>query len=65
MFCKKSESLREHMQEHFSAGGKGVAKLIKGEVETYALESQARHFLENGRAELVKENPLEIAFTAE
>lgn len=63
-FCKKPELLRQHLQEHFENGGRGSAKLLRGDEEAYALESQARYFLELGRAELVSEKPLIIRFKA-
>ena len=61
MFCRKPESLREHLEEHFNSGGKGAAKIVKGEQETYALESQARHFVEIKRGEIISEKPLIVS----
>ena len=56
-FCKKPELLKEHIEEHFKAGGKGVAKIVRGEEETYVLKSNAKHFVTQGRAEVVSETP--------
>ena len=61
-FCQKPELLRQHLQEHFEEGGDGAAKLLRGDEAAYALSSQARHFLESGRAELVSDKPLVVRF---
>lgn len=56
-FCKRPEMLREHLQEHFESGGEGAAKMVRGSEESYVLQSQAKHFVDNGRGELVSEKP--------
>ena len=43
----------------------GVAKLLRGGEMAYALESQAMHFVELGRAEIVSQNPLQVRFNTE
>jgi|GEM_PF-1521119 len=64
-FCKKPELLKEHLQQHFENGGSGAAKLIRGEEETYVLQSYAEHFVEIGRGELVSRNPLIVKLKAQ
>ncbi len=64
-FCRKPEFLRQHLEEHFNAGGSGVARLLRGDEVAYALESQAMHFVEIGRADIVTQRPLEVRFKLE
>jgi len=59
-FCKKPELIKEHLEEHFNNGGNGAAKLIRGEEETFVLKSQAKHFVSNGRGEIIAEKPLVV-----
>ena len=61
-FCKKPELLKEHLEEHFKAGGKGAAKIVRGEEETFVLKSNAKHFVTKGRAELISEDPYVVRF---
>ena len=65
MFCRKPELLREHLEEHFNSGGKGTAKIIKGDQTTFAMESQARHFVEIRRGEIISEKPLIVSLKSE